>query len=199
MKIVGLTGGIGSGKSTAANFLVNLGARLIDADLLAREVVEPGKPAHADIVGEFGEGILTGDGSIDRKALAAAVFNDEAKRKKLVAMTHPRIGQEMVERIAKYRGEGVQVVLIDAALLFESAATNWIKPVILVVADEEIRIDRVIGRDGAGRDEVIQRMRSQMPDEEKKKLADFIVDNSGDLASLEARVKEVWEEIVGQG
>lgn len=196
MKIVGLTGGIGSGKSTVAKMLVKRGARLIDADVLAREVVEPDRPAWKEIVAEFGKGVLNPDRTIDRQALAEIVFGDEKKRERLNHITHPRVGEEMIRLSKKYDAEGADVTIIDAALLFESAATRWIRPVIVVAADEEVRVKRVCERDGTCAGDVEKRIRSQMPDEEKKKLADFVIDNSGGLESLEEQVDEVWGKLL---
>lgn len=195
MKIVGLTGGIGSGKSTVARLLAERGARLIDADLLAREVVEPGRPAWEDIVREFGKEILNPDQSLNREKLAALVFADEQKRARLNQITHPRIGDEMLKRLQKFREEGAEVALIDAALLLESPGTNWIRPVIVVAADEQTRIQRVCKRDGVGEEEVRKRLRAQWSDEERAKRADFVIDNSGDLKALEKRVEEVWKKL----
>jgi len=195
MKIVGLTGGIGSGKSTVSEMFVKRGARLIDADKLAREVVEPDEPAWRDIVDEFGEKVLNDDRAIDREALANEVFGNEEKRKRLVNITHPRIGEKIAGLIKKYDKEGAPVAIIDAALLLESPATRWIKPLIVVVADEDVRVKRVCERDQACEDNVRKRMASQWSDEEKKKHADYVIDNSGSLEYLESQVDKVWEKI----
>lgn len=197
MKIVGLTGGIGCGKSTVAEMLAEKGARLIDADRMARVVVEPGKPAYNDIVAEFGEGVLAKDKTIDRPALAAVVFNDEKKRERLNALTHPRIGEEIAARLKRHSEEGARVTIIDAALLLESPATRWIKPVIVVVCDEEAKVGRIMERDDAKESEVRARIASQWSDGERRKHADYVIDNSGDLAALREQVDEVWSEISG--
>lgn len=196
VKIVGLTGGIGSGKSTVARIMVELGARLVDADVLAREVVLPGRPAWKDIVAEFGPEVLNDDQTINRERLAALVFNDEARRQRLMDITHPRIGQEMLGLIKAANDEGVPVCVIDAALLLESPATRWIKPVIVVKADEDIRLERVCARDSCDSEEAGRRMRSQWSDEERARLADYVIDNSGDQATLEKQVHKVWKAIV---
>ena len=196
MKILGLTGGIGTGKSTVARMLVARGARLIDADQLARVVVEPGRPAWQDIVAEFGEGVLNPDRTVNREALAAVVFNDEPKRQRLNEITHPRIGQEMLKLIKTYTEEGALVTVIDAALLLESPATRWIKPVIVVIADEAVKVARVCERDGCCQEDVIKRIRSQWSDEERARLADFVIDNSHDLVSLEEQIARVWSRML---
>lgn len=196
MKIVGLTGGIGSGKTTVAGMLVERGARLIDADLLARVVVEPGRPAHKDIVEEFGEAALNPDRTINREALGDIVFSDPKKRARLNQITHPRIGEELFRQIRQYQEEGAKVAVFDAALLLETPATNWIKPVIVVVAGDEVKVARVLARDGLDRDSVLKRIKSQWSDEERAERADFVLDNSGDLASLEKQVEKVWQQIL---
>ncbi len=198
MKVVGLTGGIGSGKSTVSAMLEKMGGRIIDADKLAREVVEPGNPAWKDIMREFGEGVLNHDSTINREALAELVFRDEKKRRRLNQITHPRIGERMIELIDRFREQGAPVAIIDAALLIESPATRWIKPVIVVAAGDELKIERIMKRDGAAREEVEKRIRSQMPDREKRKHADYVIENSGDLAGLEEQVRKVWEQVTGR-
>ena len=196
MKIVGLTGGIGTGKSTVAKMFVERGAKLIDADQLARDVVNPGKPAYLDIVKEFGEGVLLPDKTIDREALGKIVFDDEDKRNKLNKFTHPRIGEEMVGLIQKYTKEGAKIAIIDAALLFESKATSWIKPVIVVIADMDIKTERICVRDKLCVEDVHKRMASQWPDEKRAKLADHVIDNSGDLKTLENQAQKIWQKLI---
>ncbi|HUT55183.1 MAG TPA: dephospho-CoA kinase [bacterium] len=197
MKIVGLTGGIGSGKSTVARMFVDRGARLIDADQLARDVVLPQKPAWNDIVREFGEAVLLPDRAINREALAAIVFADQDKRKRLNDITHPRIGQEMLRLAKQFTEQGAPLAVIDAALLLESPATKWIKPVIVVVADEAVKLERVCARDRCDQDEVLQRIRAQWPDSERVKYADYVIDNSGTLEDLKEQVEKVWRQIIG--
>jgi dephospho-CoA kinase len=195
LKLVGLTGGIGTGKSTVARMLVERGARLIDADLLARVVVEPDRPAWKDIVAEFGEGVLNADRTINREALAAVVFNDEEKRDRLNRITHPRIGRELLDLINRLRDEGSRIAVFDAALLLETPATNWIKPVIVVVADDALKVKRVCSRDNCSEEDVISRIESQWTDEKRAALADHVIDNSGDLAALEEQVEKVWKSL----
>jgi dephospho-CoA kinase len=195
LKIVGLTGGIGTGKSTVAKMFVKRGAKLIDADLVAREVVNPEKPAYLDILKEFGEKVLLPDKTINREALGDIVFNDEEKRNKLNTFTHPRIGEEMVGLIQKYTKEGAEITIIDAALLFESKATSWIKPVIVVIADMDIKTERICNRDALCVEDVQKRMDSQWSDEKRAKLADYVIDNSTDLESLEEQAEEIWQKL----
>jgi dephospho-CoA kinase len=196
MRVVGLTGGIASGKSTVARMFVELGARLVDADLLARRVVEPEKPAWKEIVAHFGEGVLNPDRTLNREKLGEIVFRGEQERQLLNSLTHPRIGAEMLEQIQGYQREGANVVLIDAALLLESPATSWIRPVVVVVADEEIKVKRIMARDGLSRDQALARLRAQWSDEERRAKADWAIDNSGTLQELQRRVEEVWTELL---
>jgi dephospho-CoA kinase len=196
MRVVGLTGGIASGKSMVARMFVELGARLVDADLLARQVVEPGKPAWGEIADHFGEGVLNPDRTLNREKLGEIIFRDPDERQVLNAITHPRIGAEMLDLIQRFQREGAAVVLIDAALLLESPATNWIRPVVVVTAEEEVRAERIMERDGLSREQALARIRSQMREDERKTRADYVIDNSGALEELKRRVEEVWIELL---
>jgi len=196
MRVVGLTGGIASGKSTVAGMFVELGARLVDADLLARQVVLPGRPAWGEIVAHFGEAVLNPDRTLNREKLGEIIFHDPGQRQVLNGITHPRIGAEMLEQIQEHQREGAAIVLIDAALLLETPATSWIRPVVAVAAAEETQIQRLIQRDGLSREEANARIRAQWSDEERRARADYVIDNSGTLAELQRRVEEVWIELL---
>jgi dephospho-CoA kinase len=191
--LVGLTGGITTGKSTVAAMFRALGCVVIDADLLAREVVEPGEPALAEIAREFGPGVLRSDGRLDRKALGTIVFADEGRRRRLEAITHPRIRERLGGHLDELAARGFRgVVIFDAPVIVESGAWRTMDRLVVVVADEAAQIARLMSRDGIGRrDEALQRIRSQLPLDEKARLADHVIDNSGDLAATEARVREV--------
>jgi len=177
--------------------LIRKGARLIDADRLAREVVEPDKPAYNEIVAEFGDSVLLPDRTLNREALAASVFADENKRRRLMDITHPRIGQEMLRLVKLYSDQGAPLLVIDAALLLESPATKWIKPVIVVVAEEAVKLERVCARDRCNREDVLKRIRSQWPDAERVKFADYVINNSGTLENLEDQIENLWRRIMG--
>ena len=196
MRVVGLTGGIASGKSTVARMFVELGARLVDADLLARQVVEPDKPAWGEIADHFGEGGLNPDRTLNREKLAEIIFRDPDERRVLNDISPPRIGAEMLDLIQRFQREGAAVVLIDAALLLESPATNWIRPVVVVTAEEEVRAERIMERDGLSQEQALARIRSQMREDERKTRADYVIDNSGSLEDLQDRVEEVWIELL---
>ncbi|MCL4244259.1 MAG: dephospho-CoA kinase [Candidatus Dadabacteria bacterium] len=200
MKVLGLTGNIASGKSTVARMLERMGARIIDADLIAREVVEPEKPAWMDIVKKFGPGILSPDGTVDRRRLGEIVFGDEGKRRLLMDITHPRIKEAVRERLSKYREESVPVVVIEAALIVERGGLrDLIDGLIVVTADEEPQIERLMKRGAHTREEALARIGSQMPAGEKALHADYLIDNSGTEEETKARVKELWEEITREG
>jgi dephospho-CoA kinase len=191
--LVGLTGGITTGKSTVAAMFRALGCVVIDADLLARDVVEPGEPALAEIAREFGPGVLRSDGRLDRKALGTIVFADEGRRRRLEAIIHPRIRERLARRLDELAAQGFRgVVIFDAPVIVESGAWRTMDRLVVVVADEAAQIARLMSRDGIGRrDEALQRIRSQLPLDEKARLADHVIDNSGDLAATETRVREV--------
>jgi len=198
VKIIGLTGNIASGKSAVGEMFKMLGAVVIDADQAARSVVEPEKPAWKDIVDTFGSSVLNPDGTIDREKLGGIVFNDEAKRKVLNDITHPRILEELSERIERNRLEGKDAVIIEAALIVEKG--GWLKEIIdaliVVSSDRESRIERLGSRSGYTREEALSRINSQMPSAQKEKHADFVIDNSGSLEDTQHQVLKVWENII---
>ena len=196
MKIAGLTGGIGSGKSTVDRMLEARGARVVDADQVAREVVMPDLPAWREIVAAFGPSILNPDRTLNREALAAVVFGQPDQLALLNRITHPRIGDEVAARLRRWRDEGVPLAVIDAALLLESPATSWVRPVIVVTAEEEVRARRVVERDRCAPADARRRISAQWSDAERIKSADFVIDNSGGLDALEARWDEVWRALM---
>ena len=191
--MVGLTGGIGSGKSTVAGLLAQRGAVVIDADAIAREVVEPGRPALAALVERFGAEILLPDGHLDRPELAARAFVTEETKKELEAITHPAIAAEFLQRIAD-APEGA-IVVHDVPLLVESKRGYDYQAVIVVVAPLEVRLARLEAR-GVPRADAERRVALQASDEERVKVATCVVDNSGDLAALERQVDEIWPALL---
>jgi dephospho-CoA kinase len=197
--LVGLTGGIATGKSTVAAMFRALGCPLIDADVLAREVVEPGEPALAEITRKFGTGVLGADGRLDRKAMAALVFTDADRRRRLEAITHPRIRERLADRLAALaRGGFDGVVIFDAAVIVESGGHRQMDRLVVVIADEATQLARLRARDGFSEQEALQRIRSQMPLAEKAKLADHVIDNSGDRAATEAQVRRVHAALLAE-
>ena len=190
--LVGLTGGVATGKSTVSAMFAALGCLIIDADRLAREVVEPGQPAHTQIVSAFSRGVLRPDGGIDRKALGAVVFADPAARARLESITHPAIRARVRARLAELTAAGFDgIVILDAPVMVESGDSRDVDRLVVVTADEPAQVARQQARDGLGADDARRRIRSQMPLDEKARLADYLIDNSGELAATEARVREV--------
>lgn len=190
--LVGLTGGIATGKSTVADIFRRLSAVVIDADRLARDVVAPGEPALAEIGREFGPDVLHPDGTLDRKRLGAVVFGDAERRRRLEAITHPAIRARFQARLQALADEGFEgLVLFDAPVMIESGGHRAMDRLVVVVADEATQLARLMARDGIGREEALSRIRSQMAVAEKARLADHVIDNSGERAATEARTREV--------
>ena len=190
--LVGLTGGIATGKSTVSDMFRRLGCVVIDADLLARDVVEPGEPALAQIAAEFGASVLQPDGALDRKKLGAIVFADPARRKRLEQITHPAIGERFQRRLHELDAqEFAGIVLWDAPVMIESGGYRLMEKLVVVTTDEPTQAARLRTRDGIGGDDAERKIRSQMPVAEKAKLADYVIDNGGDRVSTEAQVREV--------
>lgn len=194
---VGLTGGIGSGKSTVARMLHDRGAVIIDADRLAREVVEPGEPALAEIAARFGDHLIDEDGRLDRAGLAAVVFTDDGARSDLEEITHPRIGERMASMymtaIRAADGDEVTVVL-DHPLLVETGLAASQDVVVVVVADEELRVTRLVER-GLPEEDARARMRTQATDDERAAVADHVLNNDGDLHDLDEQVATLWSAL----
>jgi len=195
--LVGLTGGIATGKSTVTGLLASPSVRVVDADALAREVVEPGTSAHALIVAEFGRDVLQPDGRLDRARLGEVVFQDEAKRKRLEAITHPAIRARFEQYLADLERQGFHGILIwDAALLVESGGHNKMDKVVVVTTDPATQRRRLIGRDGSTEEAARARTASQMPLAVKARAADYVIDNSGTREATEARVREVYRALL---
>lgn len=184
MKIIGITGGIGSGKSTASDYLRRKGFSIIDADELARSVTEKGSPALAEIRKVFGSTVFTKSGDLDRKKMAGIVFADMEKKRWLETIVTDRVYAMLKEKTDRSRDEGEGILFLDAPLLFETKVDQMVDLVWLVTADENIRVQRVSARDGMAPEEVRSRIRSQMPEEEKAARSQVILNNSGERDSL---------------
>ncbi|GFE56191.1 dephospho-CoA kinase [Geobacter sp. AOG1] len=198
MRVIGLTGGIASGKSTAARVLAELGAVVIDADQLARDVVRPGEPAHREIIATFGNGVLNEDGTINRAALGNIVFADPAARKRLEAITHPAIARQAEKTLAELRRQGTRLVVYMAPLLIEAGVTSRVDEIWVVYVDRETQVRRLMQRDGLSETDALQRIASQMPMEEKRELARVVIDNRGAEAEMARQIREIWErDILG--
>jgi dephospho-CoA kinase len=191
MRIIGLTGGIGSGKSTVSAMLQDLGATVVDADEGARKVVEPGQPALEEIRARFGGEVFGSDGALDRDRLADVVFADEGARENLNAITHPRVRAWMAERMQAAAAAGATAVVLDIPLLFESGLTAGLDDVVVVWSPVETQVVRAVRR-GFREDDVRARVAAQMPLDEKRKRATVVIDNSGSLDETRAQVEAFW-------
>ena len=194
--VVGVTGGIGSGKSTVAALLGEQGAVVVDADQIARRVVEPGQPAHHAVVDRFGPDVVAPDGSLDRARLGALVFSDPAARRDLEAITHPPIRRAMAERVARAGPDAVVVLVVP--LLAEAGRVGLPLDVVVVVdCPVEIAMARLVQRRAMDERDVQARVQAQASREERLRIADFVVDNSGDLEHLAAELDRCWDWIEG--
>jgi dephospho-CoA kinase len=198
IRVIGLTGGIATGKSSIARFFRDKGAMVIDADQLSREAVEPGSRGLAEVVAVFGKGVLAPDGRLDRKRLGALVFSDSHKRCQLEGILHPEIKRLAEERIACAAETGHKVVLYMAPLLIEAGATDRVDEVWVVTVRPEVQLERLMLRDGVSRDEAQRIIDSQMPLAEKEKQGRVVIDNSGTPEETSKRLAEIWaREIEG--
>lgn len=195
--IIGLTGGIACGKSTVAKMLVARGARVIDADAVAREVVAPGTEGLQAITDRFGAEVLDDDGALDRAALGRRVFGDASARAALEGILHPLIAVESARQIQQAVAEGAPLVVYDAALLIESGRADMFRPLVVVSVRPQTQIDRIMRRDGLDEASAQARLDAQMPVAEKAALADHVIDNEGDLDATEAQVEALWRTLTG--
>jgi dephospho-CoA kinase len=193
---VGLTGGIGSGKSVVARIFKDEGAYVIDLDELARRVVEPDKPAWRDVVAYFGTGILNEDRTVNRSGLAEIVFSDPKSRRVLEELTHPRIFEEQNALLEAIKDkDSCSIAIIEFPLLFELSFQKRFDKVILVYVSRDEQIRRAVERGGLSEKEVEERLRAQLPIDEKRPLSDYIIDNEGSLADTRDQVKELMREL----
>ncbi|PTL78299.1 dephospho-CoA kinase [Vitiosangium sp. GDMCC 1.1324] len=199
MKIYGLTGGIASGKSTVSRMLRELGAQVLDADVIAREVVEPGTPGLQAVAERF-PGVVGPDGRLDRAKLGARVFADPAERAALNALLHPLIGQQFLLRTQALAEQGVERIIYDAPLLIENRLHEAMNDgVVLVWVPREVQKARLMTRDGLDEAAAEARLAAQLPLDEKRPHATWLVDNSGDVGATRARVEEVWRAMLARG
>jgi len=199
MGIYGLTGGIGSGKSQAAKRFAAHGIPTIDADRIGHDVIEPGGAAYEEVVAAFGDGILE-DGRVDRDRLGSIVFRDEAARERLNGIVHPRIQQVIAERVSEYMEEGIEDVIVDAALLGEGGEPDpWLAGLILVLCPEDVRVQRLKERRGMDEAEARRRIASQTLPESKRPIADWVIENSGTIEGLNEQVDTIAQVIRANG
>jgi dephospho-CoA kinase len=193
---VGLTGGIGSGKSEVSRLLARHGAVVVDADLIAREVVEPGTPGLARLVAEFGAEVLRSDGTLDRPALGARVFADPAALARLNAIVHPLVGERTAELLRKARASGATVVVHDVPLLVENNLADSYDAVVVVAARPQTQLDRLVRLRGLPEAEARQRLDAQAPLADKLAVATHVVQNDGALEDLAPQVEQLWADLV---
>lgn len=201
-RVIGLSGGIGTGKSTVAAMLRALGAVVIDADEIVHRLQVPGAPLLGELAAAFGPEILDAGGALDRKRLAARVFGDAEARRRLNAIVHPKVGLEMARQLEAARRAGAPLVVLDIPLLFESraagaggASTLPFEATVLVYAPRDVQIARTVARDGCSAEEAEARVAAQMPIDDKRALADHVIDNVGTLADTERQVRALWAEL----
>ncbi|HET8527180.1 MAG TPA: dephospho-CoA kinase [Actinomycetota bacterium] len=194
MLLVGLTGGIGSGKSTVARMLEKRDAVVFDADVLAREVVEPGTPGHAAVIERFGANVLAPGGELDREALASIVFADPAARRDLEAIVHPEVRRRFAEGSEAYKDTD-RVVIFSAPLLVETGMHSAFDVLVVVSASTATQIDRLMRDRGMSEDTVRSRIAAQATPEARAEVADVLIDNEGSLEELERRVERLWSEL----
>lgn len=195
MYVIGLTGGIGSGKSTVARILEEQGAHILSADLIGHEVYLPGRPAYREIIEAFGEEIVAEDGTIDRKKLGAIVFSDPRRLRKLNAITHPRLKGMMREKLAELKRSGVRVAVLEAALLLDAGWDDLADEVWVTVVEPEIAAKRTAARSGLSEQEVMKRIKTQMSNEERIRRADVVISTEGDLEDTRRRTLKEWEAL----
>lgn len=195
MHIIGLTGGIGTGKSTVAEFLAEQGATIVNADLVGHEVYLPGRPAYHEIVDEFGKEVVADDGTIDRKQLGTIVFSDPKNLARLNAITHPRMKGMMREKLQEIARGGAEIAVLEAALLFEAKWDDLADEIWVTVTPPEIVAERVAARSNLTIESVMERIRSQMTNEQRTERADVVIDTSGDMDSTREQAQEQWEKL----
>ncbi len=198
MLLVGLTGNIAAGKSTAARLFAERGATLVDADLLAREAVRPGTPALAAIVGRWGPGVLSPDGALDRPALRARVFDDPAELEALNAIVHPEVGRLRDLALGEARARGDRLVVCDVPLLFERDLAGEFDVVVLVDAPRDLRLERLVHERGLREPEAMAMIAAQMPAELKRARANYVVENAGTREALAEQVDAVWRALTAR-
>ena len=196
MLVIGLTGSIGTGKSEAARQLEALGASIISADQVGHEAYTPNTEAWEHVVSAFGDEILQDDGEIDRRKLGTIVFSDPGQLERLNQIMHPRMAQMVADKVEVLRGQGVEVVVVEAALLFEAGWDSLVEEVWTTDSPEQAVIERLKVRNGMSEEEARKRMSSQMGRTERLDRSDYVIDNSGDMVALGVAIKELWDRRV---
>tara|TARA_B100001245_G_scaffold221728_1_gene193310 strand:+ start:27 stop:623 length:597 start_codon:yes stop_codon:yes gene_type:complete len=193
MIVIGLTGSIGTGKSEAARQLEALGASIISADQVGHEAYTPNTEAWEQVVAAFGDDILQDDGEIDRRKLGAVVFSDPGQLEKLNQIMHPRMARMVADKIEELRDQGAEVVVVEAALLFEAGWDSLVEEVWVTDSTEQVVIERLKQRNGMSEEEARKRISSQMGRTERLERSDYVIENSGDMATLGSTIKKLWD------
>ncbi len=197
--VIGITGGIATGKSTVLDIFRKLGAQTLSADTIAHEILTKGSPAYCEVIERFGKDVLDLNGEIDRARLAKTIFENGVARKTLEEITHPRIISQMKRHIDDFRASHLSphdVLAVEIPLLYEAGLESIVDKVVVVAAEQETQLNRLTTRSGISKDEALRRIESQMPIERKIKSADWVIWNEGNLHSLEESVKHIWDEIL---
>jgi len=198
MPVIGVTGSIGTGKSTVSAMFRRMGAAVIDADEISHRIMEPGKPAWKKVVSVFGNKVLRHDGYIDRKALGKVVFSDTKELDRLCAILHPEIYRHMRAAAAGIRrADKSAIIVLDVPLLLESGGRRYIDKLVVVAAPRRVQIERACSKLGISRCEALKRISAQMPLKEKVAVADYVVDNGGSPIATEKQVRQIWKKLVG--
>lgn len=192
--IIGLTGSIASGKSAVAKMIQSYGLPIVDADVVARQVVEPGSPTLKKITESFGQDVIAADGSMDRAKVGSIIFHDEAKRQRLNSIIHPAIREEMLRQRDEFISYGEKNVFMDIPLLFESKLEHFVEKIIVVSVSEDVQLSRLMARNGFTEDEAKARISTQMPVKEKEALADAVIDNDGTLEQTAIQLQNILYE-----
>ncbi len=198
MPVIGVTGSIGTGKSTVSGMFRRMGAAVIDADEISHLIMEPGKPAWKKVVAVFGKKILRCDGYIDRKALGKIVFSEKKELDRLCGILHPEIYRHMRAAVSRIRrADNSAIIVLDVPLLLESGGRRYIDALVAVAAPRRVQIERACGKLGISRSEALKRIAAQMPLKEKVAAADYVVDNGGSPIATEKQVRQIWKKLVG--
>jgi len=192
--IIGLTGSIASGKSTVSQLLKDKGYAIIDADIVARLVVEPGSNTLKEITNQFGSEVLHADGTLNREALGTMIFHNPVKRKQLNELMHPAIRNEMIKQRDELKNEGLETIIMDIPLLFESRLQHFVEKILVVSVSEEIQLERLIKRNSLSKEEAEIRIKSQLPVSEKEKGADAVIYNNGSIEESKIQLERILKE-----
>ena len=195
MVVIGVTGGVGTGKSTIAAMFRQLGATVLDADAIAHRLMEPKRLAWRQIVAAFGEGILNEDGTINRRRLAAIVFRDEPRRRRLERILHPRVLKEIKQRLHRLRRSRIPAVVLDVPLLVEAGSHDLVDALVVVTAPPEVQRERLRAKHGWSDEEIDARMAAQWELSAKAALAEYVVDNTGSAGAARTQVRRIWNQL----